>query len=338
MTDPCNTPDTEAHKNGGHTHFNFESRVFATPGAHFMLDGPDKKPVFAVTMGEGEAKIQISALCTEFKIPCDSQDGRLIELAIKGLRHVPDIRPGDKIPTEVLDGTASWSVLPRHKQLAERRLQAQLVSWVGGKETVLTQADDLAMFLEQIENKEKIREAFGKAAEALGLAKDNPAPVLERIEVLSRELCYIEALRDKFREISGLDERLGAIGGHAKADRRTRADVDRVRSMLKHAAAQFTAIFRKADACTGKIIAALERLGDVVSFIRETRDDLHFMSLEWEPILKIWRAITVPNATSTFRALDQTYRFLATRFSVSRSLLHTDRAPKKSGHFAAAMA
>lgn len=320
-----------AVQRNGMTHFDFKSRVFATPGAHFLLHGPQRTPVFALAMGDGEAMVQIDALRTEFKILRDSPDGRLIELAIKGLRHVPDIRPGDRIPSEVLDGTASWSVLPRHKQIVEKRLQAQLISSVSGKETVLTKVEDLVMFLEQIENKEKIRDAFIKAAVALGLPRDNTGPVFERIEILGRELCYIEALRDKFNEIEGLDRRLALIGGHAKADRKTRSDVERVRAMLKKAVEQFNSIFQKADARTSKIIAALEGLEGVVAFIRQTRDELHFQTIEWEPILQIWRAATAPNAASTLKGLDQTYRFLALRFSSSRSLLHQDREGRRAG-------
>lgn len=317
---------TNTTHQSGHTatHFLFQGRVFTAPGAHFMLHGPEKLPVFAVDMGGGEAMIKIDALRTEFKIPSDSPDGRLIDLAVKGLHHVPDIRPGDRIPSEVLDGTASWTVLPRHKQIAERRLQAQLISWVSGRETVLIKAEDLAMFLEQIENKDKIRDAFGRAAEALGLARDNPAPVLEGIEVLSRELCYIEALRDKFGEIARLDGRLKSVAEHNRGDRRTCGDIDRVRAILKTAVAQFTTIFRQADGLTGKIINALKRLEEVVAFIRKARDELHFLTIEWEPILKAWRAITSSSSPALVKAVDQTYRFLAQRFNSARSLVVRD--------------
>ena len=64
----------------------------------------------------------------------------LLDVVEKGLRFVHEIRPGDSIPSELLDGTASWRVEERHRRRARGRLMAQLIAWTAG-EGLMT-ADD----------------------------------------------------------------------------------------------------------------------------------------------------------------------------------------------------
>jgi len=97
------------------THFIFEHKIFSVPGARFALTGPDRIPALRVDVGEHEASIPLDSLCQEFKIDPNSQDGELLEQVRDGLRYVRDIRPGDTIPRELLDGSASWSVDEEHK-------------------------------------------------------------------------------------------------------------------------------------------------------------------------------------------------------------------------------
>jgi hypothetical protein len=110
------------------THFDFQARVFQAPGACFVLNGKDKEPMFAVDMGTGLGYISLKDLRRTFHIAEGSHDDKLIASAAAGLRFVPDIRPGDEIPNEILNGTASWTVARKHKQIARDRIQVQLLS------------------------------------------------------------------------------------------------------------------------------------------------------------------------------------------------------------------
>src|SRR4051812_44643028 len=129
------------------THFKFDKKVFLAPGACFLLRRPEMEPMFAVRMGDQDAYLTVKSLCREFDIAPGTPDARLIDTAVQGLRYVPNIRPGDRIPSELLDGSASWKIEDRHALLASGRIQAQLLSWITGKETVITDAAELEMFL-----------------------------------------------------------------------------------------------------------------------------------------------------------------------------------------------
>ena len=310
-----------ASENADHgiTHFNFVHQVFQTPGARFVLKGQAKIPTFRVDMGDLDGLIDVAVLKKEFRIAPDSHDGQLVELAIAGLKYVPDIKPNDSIPSELLTGKASWSVSAKHKRVAELRLQVQLLSWVSGKEVLLTDPTEIESFLGQIENREKLRTAFKGAASTLGY--DNPEMVIRQLELLARELCYIEALRDRFVLIPRLAHKMTELSKSFGGDRNAKMELARVQSLLQIGIKEYSAIFAEADAQTGEIISALRTIERQVKYIRRIRDDLHFLLMQWEPSIKAlpsWRATRTPE---TDKALADLYRFLAPRYTAGKSLL-----------------
>ncbi len=301
------------------THFNFTHQVFQAPGARFVLKGQSQSPTFRVAMGDLDGLIDISVLKKEFHIEPDSHDGKLLELAIAGLRYVPDIKPNDSIPSELLNGKASWSVNDKHKRVAELRLQVQLLSWVSGKEVLITDPAEIESFLGQIENREKLKSAFKNAAAALGVS--DAEMVIRQLELLARELCYIEALRDRFALIPRLAAKMTELAKSFGGDRNAKMELARVQSLLQVGIKEYSAMFAEADAQTGEIISALKTIDRQVKYIRSIRDDLHFLLMQWEPSIKAlpaWRATRTPE---TDKALSDLYRFLAPRYTSGRSLL-----------------
>jgi len=302
------------------TQFDFRHRVFQTPGARFLLNGQRRTPTFRVAMGDLDGLVDIDVLKKEFHLTPESHDGKLVDLAVSGLRYVPDIKPGDSVPSELLTGQASWTVSLKHKRIAEQRLQVQLLSWVSGKELLLTDPNEISNFLAQIENREKLRHAFKDAAKALGHA-ENTEPVIAQLELLARELCYIEALRDRFALISKIRDKMIELGKSYGNDRNAKMELDRVRGLLRVGMDEYAAIFGEADAQTGEIISALKSIDRQIGYIRNVRDNLHFLIMQWDPHirdLEKWQSRRTPE---TDKVLSNLYRFLAPRFSSGRSLL-----------------
>jgi len=321
--------DDEAASQLHVTHFKFRHRVFQAPGARFLLTGHRHVPTYRVQMGEHEGLVDINVLKKEFQIEPGSDDAKLIDLAVDALRYVPDIKPGDSIPSELLDGTASWAVSPKHKKRAEQRLQVQLLSWVSGKEVLLTDPDEIAMFLEQIENREKLRNAFRNAAEALGHAPENTEPVVRQLELLARELCYIEALRDRFSLIAKIGVKLAELSKSYGNDRAAKMELNRVQGLLRTGISEYTVMFAEADAQTGEIISAIKTISRQISYIRRVRDRLHFLIMQWDPHIRTldqWRTRRTPE---TDKLLSELYRFLAPRFSSGRSMLKRTNVASK---------
>lgn len=303
------------------THFEFKHRVFQTPGARFLLKGQQRVPTFRIDMGDMDGLIEIPILKKEFSIAPGSPDDRLIDLAVDGLRYVPDIKPGDTIPSELLTGQASWAVSPKHKKIAEQRLQVQLLSWVSGKEMLLTDPQEISNFLQQIENREKLRTAFANAAAALGYQPENTEPVIKQLELLARELCYIEALRDRYTLIPKIAEKMVELGKSYGSDRNAKLELNRVLALLQTGIQEYTEIFAEADAQTGEIVAAMKSIERQVGCIRQIRDTLHSLLMQWDPHINDTGKWHTRRTPETDKVLSSLYRFLAPRFSSGRSLL-----------------
>jgi hypothetical protein len=113
------------------THFAFQHKVFSIKDAVFRLSQTEE-PLFRVELGDLKCGVSVPSLRNEFGIKPESDDGKLLGLIEKALRFVKEIRPGDSIPKELLDGSCSWSVEDRHRKLAHNRMTVQLVSWLSG--------------------------------------------------------------------------------------------------------------------------------------------------------------------------------------------------------------
>lgn len=305
----------------GTTHFEFTSKIFQMPNAKFALDGQGQEPRFYVTVGGLKASMTCHTLQDEFHIASDSSDAKLMAIAVRGLKYVPEIRPGDAIPSELLNGQASWSVAARHRQIAQNRLQVQLLSWVSGKEILLTNRDEIENFLGQLENKTKLKEAFEAAAVALGKDKKDYEVVLAEIEQLAHELAYIEALRDRFVKIDGLRDHFAKLMGEYNSDSRLKQEIQRIIVLHQKAVGYYDRHFDEIDAQTGEIVGALKSRDRQVTFIRKVRDDLHFILREWDGLLARWDDIPIKKALHMDRLLSDTYRLLAAKFAAARSML-----------------
>jgi hypothetical protein len=311
-----------ALEKGGVTTFAFENAVFQAPGVHFACKGPSRTPMFCIDLGGREGVVELTALRRQFKIEAGSHDDEMIILAARSLKYVPEIRPGDNVPNEILDGSASWRISPKHAELARKRLEVQMLSWVSGKEIILTNVEDISSYLEQDENKTKLRQAFRNAAKALGHDENDHKPVLSALVVIGRELGYIEALREWFSRVLIIAQKLKILGKVCGGDKRLKGDITQMQPLFAKSASEFQDIFRELDAQTGEIMGALKSVDRQIAFIRERRDALHQLSMEWTDTVALWNGFTPENAAKYISACQTTYRFLAVRHASGRSLLN----------------
>lgn len=297
------------------THFDFQHKVFSLPGAFFAIEPTSKQPVLNILLGDLKAALPFNTLRESFSIEADSHDSRLLETVERGLAYVKQIRPGEKIPGELLDGSASWSVDDKHRMIARGRLTVQLVSWITGSEMIVVDIEELEQIVEDPNTKDRLKTAFIQLAEKLGIHSDNAEQYInDRIDDLTQELSYIEALRDRFKHVRALSENFARLLQIYRADRTFCSELQRMAGLIKKPLKAYDSIFEQADAQTGEIMGALRSFDATVNFIRKIRDDLRSRLMEWEDVLQAWDGVPVERSQQIEQLQKMTYRFLASHF------------------------
>jgi hypothetical protein len=315
--------ETAEPAEGGSTTFVFANLVFKAPGARFIGQGSARTPMFSIDLGDTEGLLSLTALKRQFKIEAGSPDDHMIGLAMRGLNYVGEIRPGDNIPNEIITGKASWTIDARHTEVARKRMEMQLLASVDKKQVVLHDTQEIAAYLEQPENKAKLRQAFRDAAKAMGRAEDDHVYVLEQLGAMARELAYIEALREWFLQVGSINKKVPLVAKAFDSDRRLKGELVQMQALMPAAIKEYRGIFTALDGESSDIIAALTALDQKVAAIRAGRDQLHRLTLVWKDIIAEWKGFSREQAPRYLQAAQATYRFLATRHSSGRSMLAT---------------
>ena len=296
------------------THFAFEHQVFAVKDAYFGLSPSTGEPCYHVPLGDVKASLALDTIASSFHIGKNSTDAQLLDIVKSSLKYVKEIRPGDSIPSEILDGTASWKVEPHHREIARARISVQLTSWMTGKHLESIDSAELEMIAANPETKRKVQEALDMMAEKLGLTGDAKKDVVNRFEDLAREMAYVEALRERFGKIQRLYANFGALAGLYKRERSILEEIMRIRVLMKKPVDDITAIFEQVDVNTGEIMNTMRKFAAQVRYIRSMRDDLHQRFLRWDDLLARWEGVAIEAGPVVDRLTRTTYQFVARHF------------------------
>ena len=309
----------------------------------FRLTKDDRVAALAITMDQTDVVVPIRAVARLFDIAPESPDGRMLHLIERGLNFIAELRVGDSLPTEVLTGEASWAPRDYHHRTAVAKLQLQLVNWIGGAAAVDERVTGqmLVVSAEDPALRPRIQEALRHAATTLEIAGGASA-VSALIEDLSRELAYIEALRDWLLEraramLKRLIQASQDLPALAPGRRETLFQVLRLAST---AAADLNDKFDEIDAQTAEIGSALRYIDKQKTFLRPHRDRLYCVLLTWDPLLNEWDKLpktVAKEADGLWRLVDETYRFLAPRFMTVQQWQGVLAAPDKTERGKAAL-
>ena len=313
-------PEEAVEEVDNSTHFLFQHKVFSIDGCYFAADSKGDKARFLMPMGEEMAAMAVKDLAQEFGIAEDSGDGQLLEIVIKSLKYVQQIRPNDSIPQELLDGSASWSVEEHHRAAAHNRIKIQLATLMTGKEDQVIDSDMIEMLADDPEIKKKVKKAFGLIAEKLGLPPEKKQEVIAMIEQLGHELAYIEGLRTRFESITSIQpkiEKLAKLYGNQST---TGEELERVRVLLGDAVMDIETVFDIVDAQTCEIMTVLKSIDLHVQHVRDARDDLHRRFIDWDDVVEPWQSEAGTERTDEVeQIIKQTYRQLAQMFPQTQS-------------------
>ena len=300
--------------------------------AVFRRAETDGTPVMVVQLGEKEAAIPLRSLQREFAIPDESDDGQMLVLIARSLDFLAGLRIGDALPTEVLGGQASWEPDQMHLQIANARLQWQLVAWLNsdtGADTPLLDADSLLQIAGDPVRRQQVQQAFIKAAEILGAP--NSDAVVQMVADLAQELAYIEALRDRLlRRVKTMADKLHRMAQAYRGDGSHLESLTQVRRLTTVALQQISRRFDELDAQTGEVMSALRNADSQRTFIRSNRDWLYRTQRAWQALLAEWDVAGIGFDEGILALLGRSYQFLAPRFMpVTEWTSYTRPQPKK---------
>ncbi|MBI3710370.1 MAG: hypothetical protein HY246_22215 [Proteobacteria bacterium] len=313
---PAESAPTPASPTGGDrsTHFVFASKPFQVKGCHFAMAPDSGNPTFFVPLGAINGAVDLPSLRAEFGIQDESPDGKLLALIEKSLHYVKEIRPGDSIPREILDGTASWTVEDRHRLIAKSRLMVVVAAWISRTEAPISDLSALLKLAEDPETKQRVQEAFGEIATRLGMGPERKQEVVDRIDACAREITYIEALRDRFQAILRIAANITHLLSAYRNDRVFVEQLKRVQVLLRPPLADFKLIFDQVDAKVTDILGALKQFDRLVAAIRETRDDLHYGFMAWDKTIEEWQTQKLEPSPELEAVINHTYRFVAQKY------------------------
>ncbi len=291
--------------------------VFTTFGdVQFRRADTDGTPVLTMQLGERKAQIPLDALRREFAIATGSADGRMLALIATSLDYVACLRPGDRLPSEVLTGQASWKPSPNHLRLAATRLRLNLVTWLSPASQWATCPRDELTLLRLADDPALLRDVQVAAmAAARHLALPDAAEVTRLMAALAEELSYIEALRQRLLvRVEALCRRVSALFGSRRCRGVAADTLSQVHRLGMLAFRQFRVRFDDLDALTAVFDTLARNVDGLRGFIRSTRDWLYCSQRAWEPLLARWDQAAAGASDEVSALLTASYQFLAPRF------------------------
>lgn len=294
------------------TRFDFDNKIFTIPGAYIFGHGVDREPMLNVQMGELSASLPIEGVCREFGIEPGSTDRELLILAAKALNHVKFIAPGDQIPSEILDGTASWKLEDEHIDYAKNRMLLSLASWASGQQMKARDPHQLAEMLDTPDIKTNLQQGFETAARELELKGRDE--VMSLIEQVARERAYVVSLRDYYGWILALPKALKRTQSILSLDRQSLEIAVRVHQLSSIAIDKYKKRFSAFDAQLDEPRSVLSSIPSTIEYIRDTRDDLHRDTLYWKEIEEIWKTPPFDSPKAMRKHVNDLYAFIARHF------------------------
>jgi hypothetical protein len=300
------TPDPE-------THFVFESRLFAIPGLWFALTSDLRDAAAFIPMGTHVACVPLPKLGEAFGIKPLSHDGEMLGRVARALDHVARVSPGERIPTEIVDGTASWKAEAGHVDAARVRLALALAA---ASPTLRALLGPVRGGPGELAGEGRVGEVLAQAPAALGIEGD-PADLARRVGEAVHECAYVEALRERVGMFGPLADRIGAAVGRFAEDREMRGFAVLTQALVRRPGQECRDLLSAHDA---RVRDPARLVGDwprEIGHVRHTRDRVHRIVEDWTPVERAWEA--PPGAAADLaRLLRETHHYAALRYSNER--------------------
>ncbi len=280
----------------------------------FRLSEGARVPAMVVQLEAHEAVLPLRSLAREFKIDPASADGQMLKLIEQALDFVVALKLGDRLPSELNGGQASWSPSEQDRKVAASKVRLNLVRCVFARQGQAMPLEGAATPGWEVSaaNQALLKQAIEGAAAQL----DGPdtAEVTSRVGSISDEMACIETMRRTLsRGIARPQEKLLRLSpNEIPASRRD--TVKQVQALTRRGLKDVTQRFDEVDARLDNVLAMLRDPDTAIAWLRAQRDWFFRTNHAWEPVFNDWA-----NAPSSFdefywKVVERSYSFLAPRF------------------------
>ena len=292
----------------------FQHPFFQTNAdGYFHLDLADCKPVYVINLGDQGGIISLQSIKQELRLGDYGADEAMLNAVCGALKFVDEIRVGDSLPSEIINGEASWEPEAHHRTIADRRVVAAMVKWSEGLDGPISELNDLQRFTKEHVNQDKIAQALRRLDETVGSESRGLLRIQPVLKRLAKELSYIEAQRDtieRVRRIGRILEHIRRIGGGQASDTH---EVTGVLRSFKPMIQMFDKHLASVDDQVDEFLAAVSAHETLFVHIQQVRNELRYQLKAWDEYLPDWDSVSRKNvnAFDVSTKIGDLYRFLA---------------------------
>jgi hypothetical protein len=280
----------------------------------FRLSEGARVPSMVVQLESQDAVLPLRSVAREFKLDPERGDGRMLGLIEQALDFVVSVRLGDKLPSELYGGEASWEPSTQDRLIAASKVRHNLVRCVFARmrKTVSIKGGAAPGWEEDAQNRMLLQQAVnGAAAQIEGSSEGE---IETRVEALNNEMAYIECMRRTLiRGINGPREKLLRIklGELPIARQET---VKQVQTLARRGLAEITNRFDAVDQRLDDVLAMVRDLPPAVAWLRAQRNWQFRTNHAWTPVFTDWAHAPGNFDDFLWKVVERTYMFLAPRF------------------------
>src|ERR1700710_558633 len=175
----------------------------------FRLSEGAKVPSMVVRLESQEAVLPLRSVAREFGVTPESSDGQMLNLIEQALDYVVSLRLGDKLPSELNGGAASWEPTEQDRKTAASRVRHNLVRCVFASigRAAAIKGGGVIGWEDEPNNRALLLEAIGAAASLIEGAGEGE--IIDRVAALNEEMACIECMRRTLiRSINGPKDKL----------------------------------------------------------------------------------------------------------------------------------
>jgi hypothetical protein len=297
----------------------------------FRLSEGTRIPSMVVQLDSQEAVLPLQSVAREFRIDPAGADGQMLSLIEQALEFVVSLKLGDKLPSELNGGAASWDPDAQDRRVADSRVRHNLVRCIFARlgKTVTIAGGAIPGWDADPKNQMLIQEAIVGAAAELDGADD--IEVAERVASISGEMAYIEAMRRPLsRGIASLREKLLRIAD-GTVPISQQETVKQVQMLARTGIKEITNRFDEVDVRLDDFLGVLRDTPTAIVGLRRQRDWLFRTNRAWNAVFTDWS--NAPRHFDEFllKVIERTYVFLAPRFMSYQDWTANEKLMRNNG-------